>query len=426
MFFQLFQNGIEIKPKLQLDLSIIKYQTITMKFTSICVHELEEKRTTRPHTLPIYATSSFDFESIDQGMDIFSGKETGHLYSRFANPTVDAIADKIALLESYETGVEATAIMTSSGMAAIATLMLGVLKTGDKILTQANLYGGTTELFLKILQPLGIETVFVDLKDANAVETAIKNDPSVKMLYFESLANPSLACVDIAGLTQLAHQNGLLTTIDNTFTTPYLLKPFAYGVDFIIHSTTKYINGHGNSTAGVILGKDKVLMKEKVFTAMKLTGTNCSPFEAWLTYNGLKTMPLRMRQHSENALQIAKALEAHPSVLKVNYPGLASHPDHELATKQLKNGFGGMLSFELVGGLEAGLAFMNKIKFCSLAPTMGDVDTLILHPASMSHLRIPRDVRMANGITDGLIRLSIGIEDADDILADLLQAIPNL
>lgn len=393
-----------------------------MKFTSICVHELEEKRTTRPHTLPIYATSSFDFESVDQGMDIFSGKEKGHLYSRFANPTVDAIADKIAALESYDTGVEATAIMTSSGMAAISTLMLGVLKTGDKILTQGNLYGGTTELFLKLLQPLGIETLMVDLQDITAVEKAIKSDPLVKMLYFESLANPSLACVDIQKLVDIAHENGLLTTIDNTFTTPYLLKPFAFGVDFIIHSTTKYINGHGNSTAGVILGKDKVLMKEKVFTAMKLTGTNCSPFEAWLTYNGLKTMPLRMRQHSENALHIAQKLEGHPSVLKVNYPGLLSHRDHEMAKKQLQNGFSGMLSFELVGGLEAGLAFMNKIKFCSLAPTMGDVDTLILHPASMSHLRIPREVRMANGITDGLIRLSVGIEDVEDIMADLLQA----
>jgi methionine-gamma-lyase len=393
-----------------------------MKFTSICVQESEEKRTTRPHVLPLYATSSFSFENIEQGMDVFSGKETGHLYSRFANPTVDAIQDKIAALESYGTGVEGTAIMTSSGMAAISTLMLAVLKTGDKILTQANLYGGTTELFLKILQPLGIETVFVDLSDTTAVEKAIKEAPSVKMLYFESLANPSLACVDIASLVNIAKANGLWTTIDNTFTTPYLLKPFVHGVDFIIHSTTKYINGHGNSTAGVIVGKDKTLMREKVFTAMKLTGTNCSPFEAWLTYNGLKTMPLRMRQHSENALTIAQKLEDHPSVLKVNYPGLASHPDHVLASKQLNNGFGGMLSFELVGGLEAGLAFMNKIRFCTLAPTMGDVDTLILHPASMSHLRIPKEVRLANGITDGLIRLSIGIEDAEDILADLVQA----
>ncbi|MBL7815523.1 MAG: aminotransferase class I/II-fold pyridoxal phosphate-dependent enzyme [Saprospiraceae bacterium] len=393
-----------------------------MKFTSICVHELAEKRTTRPHTLPIYATSSFDFENIDQGMDIFSGKEAGHLYSRFANPTVDAVADKITALESYGTGVEAHAYMTSSGMAAISTLMLAVLKTGDKILTQGNLYGGTTELFLKVLAPLGIETVFVNLKDEKAVIEAIQNDPSVKMLYFESLANPSLACVDIARLTDIGHDNGLLVTIDNTFTTPYLLQPFAFGVDFVIHSTTKYINGHGTSTSGIILGKDKALMKEKVFTAMKLTGTNCSPFEAWLTYNGLKTMPLRMCQHSENALRIAETLEQHPSVLKVNYPGLPSHPDHELAKKQLKNGFSGMLSFELKGGLEAGLNFMRKIKFCSLAPTMGDADTLILHPASMSHLRIAREVRLANGITDGLIRLSIGIEDADDILADLLQA----
>jgi methionine-gamma-lyase len=395
-----------------------------MEFSSICVHERPEKRTTRPHTLPIYATSSFDFESIEQGMAIFAGKETGHLYSRFANPTVDAVAEKIAALEAFGTDVkEPLAYMTSSGMSAISTLMLGVLKTGDKILTQGNLYGGTTELFTKIFKPIGIEIVMVDLKDLKQVEKCLKKDPSVKMLYFESPANPSLACVDIAALTDIAHRYGRFITADNTFCTPYLQQPFAYGVDFIVHSTTKYLNGHGTSTAGVVIGKDAALMREKVFVSLKLVGTNCSPFEAWLTNTGMRTLPLRMQKHGSNALAVARFLEDHPSVARVNYPGLRSHPDHKLAKRQMKNGFSGVLSFELKGGLDAGLAFMNKIKFCSLAPTMGDVDTLILHPASMSHLRIPRDIRLANGITDGLIRVSIGIEDEADIIADLAQAL---
>ena len=400
-----------------------------MNFDSICVHETHQKLTTTPHVLPIYATSSFNFDDVDQGMEIFTGQKEGHFYSRFANPTVDAVQDKIAALETFGTGVEASAVMVSSGMAAISTLMLGVLKAGDKILTQQNLYGGTTQLFSEIIQPLDIEVIMTDLKNISEVKRLMKkharkdgSGSAIKMIFIETPANPTLACVDIQALSDIAHQYNAYATADNTFCSPFLQQPFRFGVDFIIHSTTKYINGHGNSTAGIIIGRDKELMTKRVWQAMKLVGTNCSPFEAWLTNNGMKTMPLRMQKHCANAKAVADFLVSTPSVSRVNYPGLKTHPDHKLAKKQMTGGFGGMVSFELAGGLEAGIKFMNKIKFCSLAPTMGDVDTLILHPASMSHLRIPREIRQANGITDGLIRLSVGIEDVADIIADLKQA----
>ena len=400
-----------------------------MNFDSICARETHQKLTTTPHNLPIYATSSFNFDDVDQGMEIFTGQKAGHFYSRFANPTVDAVQDKIAALETFGTDIEASAVMVSSGMAAISTLMLGVLKAGDKILTQQNLYGGTTQLFSEIIQPLDIEVIMVDLKNLSEVKRLMKkharkdgSGSAIKMIFVETPANPTLACVDIQALSDIAKQYNAYTTADNTFCSPFLQQPFRFGVDFIIHSTTKYINGHGNSTAGIIIGRDKELMTRRVWQAMKLVGTNCSPFEAWLTNNGMKTLPLRMQKHCANAKAVADFLVSTPSVSRVNYPGLKTHPDHKLAKKQMPRGFGGMLSFELAGGLEAGVKFMNKIKFCSLAPTMGDVDTLILHPASMSHLRVPREIRLANGITDGLIRLSVGIEDVADIIADLAQA----
>ncbi|HMO41216.1 MAG TPA: aminotransferase class I/II-fold pyridoxal phosphate-dependent enzyme [Saprospiraceae bacterium] len=394
----------------------------TLRFGSLCAHELPGKQTTDPHLLPIYATSSFAFESIDQGIDIFQGKAQGHVYSRYGNPTVEAVAEKIALLETHGLNRKAKAILFSSGMSAIATLALALLKTGDKILTQGNLYGGTTELFTKIFQPLGIETILTNLKDLNQVETIVKNDPSVRMLYFETPANPTMDCVDMAALAAIARQYNRISAVDNTFCTPYLQQPFAFGVDYIVHSTTKFLNGHGNSIAGALVGHDLEMMNGRIWQTMKLAGTNCNPWDAWLVHNGIKTLELRMERHSANALTIAQWLEKHPKIARVNYNGLLSHPDHALAKKQMRN-FGGMLSFELRDGLQAGIEFMNKIRFCTLAPTLGDVDTLILHPASMSHINIPKEIRLQNGITDGLVRLSVGIENVEDIIEDLEQAL---
>ncbi len=393
-----------------------------VRFGSLCVKEQQDARTTKPHVLPIYATSSFEFENIQQGIDIFEGKAQGHVYGRYANPTVNTVEEKLAKLEVYGSDDQAAAIMFSSGMSAISTLLMSCLKPGDKVLTQGNIYGGTTELFLKVFANYQVETILTDLTNPAEVEDLIKRDDSIKMIYFETPSNPSLACIDIASIADIAKRHNITTVVDNTFCTPYLQQPLNMGIDFVLHSTTKYLNGHGNGIAGVVISKDIDFMKEKVWTGMKLIGTNCNPFDAWLVNNGLKTLELRMDRHCDNALQVATFLESHAKVSFVNYPGLKSHAHHNVATKQMSQ-FGGMLSFELKGGLEAGLQFMNAIQFCTLAPTLGDVDTLVLHPASSSHIKVDKAVREANGITDGLIRLSIGIENAEDIIEDLNQAI---
>ncbi|MGK0389932.1 MAG: methionine-gamma-lyase [Maribacter sp.] len=391
-----------------------------INFGSICVKEAKFKGDIRSHQMPLYATSSFEFDTIDQGIDIFTGKEKGLVYGRYANPNTSAVADKVARMEMFGLEGEATALLTSSGMSAISTLVSGVLSAGDKILTQGNLYGGTTEFFVKVLGRFGIETIFTNLQDLEHVEDLLKKDSSIKALYFETPANPTLACVDIESLASLGKKYAAYSIIDNTFPTPYLQQPFKFGVDFIIHSSTKYLNGHGNSISGVIIGRDQELMEGRIWQVLKLAGTNASPFEAWLLNNGMRTLELRMDRHCQNAQEIAEYLEQHSKVATVNYNGLASHPDHEMAKKQM-SGFGGMLSFELKGGLDAGLKFMNSIEFCTLAPTLGDVDTLVLHPASSSHINVAKEMRERNGITDGLIRLSVGIESVADIIADLEQ-----
>jgi methionine-gamma-lyase len=400
----------------------IGYLWYMLKFDSLTVREWPDPKTTDPHILPIYATSSFSFEDINQGIRIFAQEEQGHTYGRYGNPTVDATAAKIAALEAYGSDIDAHAVMTNSGMAAVHVLVTGLLKAGDTILSQPNVYGGTTELLQKIIAHRDIRIRYADLTDSTAVEAILKQDASIRLIYLETPANPTLACVDIEALTNIAKTHQRYTAIDNTFATPYLQQPLLLGVDFVIHSTTKYLNGHGNSISGVIIGKEEQLFRDKIWNTMKLTGANCSPFDAWLVYQGMKTLSLRMDKHCSNALLIATTLERHPHVAKVNYPGLDSHPHHAVAKKQMR-AFGGMMSFELHAGFDKAVEAMNKLQFCSLAPTLGDVDTLVLHPASSSHLRVSPALRKEAGISDGLIRISVGIEDPQDILDDLLQAI---
>lgn len=398
---------------------------MALRINSLCVKDPKDPRTTKPHQLPIYATSSFEFESIEEGMEIFRDPSQGHLYGRFNNPTVDAVGQKIADLEAHGiTDIPAPwGIMTSSGMSAISTLLLATLAPGQKIMTQGNLYGGTTELLLKILSRTARETVLINLKDVSAVRQKLASDPAIKMIYLETPSNPALDCIDLQLIAETASEYGILTVVDNTFCTPMIQQPLAYGIDYVIHSTTKYINGHGNSISGVIIGRDDD-GKKLVWNTMKLLGTNCNPWDAWLANNGMKTLALRMRAHSANGQALSSFLSTHPLVDSVTYLGLASHPDHLLASQQMK-GYGGMMCFEVKGGYEGGLAFMNAIKIGALAPTMGDVDTLILHPASMSHLNVDRTLRLENGITDGLIRVSIGIEDIEDLKEDFDRALRN-
>ncbi|RLD20352.1 MAG: hypothetical protein DRI69_06480 [Bacteroidetes bacterium] len=391
-------------------------------FDSICVREVPDPRTTKPHILPLYLTSSYAFDSIDDQIQVFNKEKSGHTYSRYGNPTVEAVASKITQLECFDLDHEGHGIMFSSGMAALHTLLLSTLKSGDAVLTQGNLYGGSTELLQKIGPRCGIKPILTDLSDLGNVEDVLRKNPSIQLLYFETPTNPTLQCIDMEAICLLAKKHGCLTAVDNTFATPYLQRPFKFGVDLIMHSTTKYLNGHGNSTTGILVGRDKEFMQTQVWGTMKLIGTNPGPMDAWLVHQGMKTLTLRMDRHCQNAQAIAEFLDDHPKVSFVNYIGLPKHPYHAIAKKQME-GFGGMLSFEVKGGLEPALDFLRKLRFCTMAPTLGDVDTLVLHPVTSSHLNVAPEIREQNGITDGMIRLSVGIEGVEDIIGDLRQAL---
>lgn len=392
-----------------------------MTIQSLCVKELPQSHDSKPHQLPIFATSSFAFDNIQDSAEIFRGDKDGYVYSRYGNPTVDTVAQKIADLEAYGTGLNAYGFLTSSGMSAISILMMSLLKSGDTILTQQDLYGGTTELFQKILVNLGIKIQYCDFYNMDELESILQSNRDIKMIYFETPSNPTLRCIDIYAVAKIARKYGIWSCVDNTFCTPVIQQPLGQGIDFVIHSTTKYLNGHGNSIAGIIVSHHEKV-KNQIGATLKLIGATCNPWDAWLLNNGLKTLYLRMVSHSENAGQLAAFLKEHPKVKRVNYNGLADNKYHDIATKQMKY-YGGMLSFEIDGNTKEAFAVINKLNYCTVAPTLGDVDTLILHPASSSHLRVDKSMREANGITDGLIRVSVGIEAIEDIIHDFEQAL---
>ena len=399
-------------------------------FSSVAVHGGHQDDPNYAHLTPIYASSTYVFDEAEQGMRRFSGDEKGYIYSRWGNPTITEAEEKISALESFgimdENGAPLVlkTILHSSGMAAISTLLIGTLKAGDKILTHYSLYGGTQELVEKVLPSLGIEAIIVDLRDLNKAADAIKTDKQVKMLYLETPANPTIQCVDIEELTLLAKANNLIVAVDNTFATPYLQQPFQYGVDYVFHSTTKFLNGHGTAIGGALIGKDIEHMNGRITKVHRLLGGNSNPFDAFLLTIGMKTLEVRMERHCHNAMEVAAFLEQHPAVSKVNYTGLASHPDHYIAAKQMRHP-GAMLSFEMKDGLAAAKKFIDKLQMCIRAVSLGTCDTLLSHPASMSHHSIPKEKREQYGITDGLIRMSVGIENVQDILMDLGQSLPN-
>jgi methionine-gamma-lyase len=391
-------------------------------FGSAAIHAGHVQDSLYSHQTPIYASSTFVFDTAEQGMRRFSGQEEGYLYSRWGNPTFTEAEQKITALETLQLNIEAKGILHASGMAAISTLFLSNLKKGDKVLTHFSLYGGSDEILYKLFPDFGIEAVIVDLRQLDRVEDIIKNDKSIKMMYLETPANPTINCVDIEELTKIAKRHNLVVACDNTFATPYLQQPFRYGVDFIVHSTTKFLNGHGTAIGGVLLGRDIEFMKTKATKVHRLLGGNSNPFDAFLLIQGIKTLEVRMQRHCENAMQVEKFLEQHTAVSKVNYVGLPSHPDYFIAQKQMRHA-GGMLSFELKKGFQGGVDFMNKLKMCVRAVSLGTVDTLLSHPASMSHFSVPKEQREKYGITDGLIRMNVGIENNEDIIADLNQAL---
>lgn len=397
-------------------------------FSSVAIHAGHEPDPNYAHLTPIYASSTYVFDEAEQGMRRFSGEEKGYIYSRWGNPTITEAEEKIAALESFgltgETGdpLMLKAILHSSGMAALSTLLIGTLKAGDKILSHYSLYGGTQELVEKILPPLGIDVIITDLRDLNKAQQAIKADHKIKMIYLETPANPTIQCVDLEELARMGKENGLIVAVDNTFATPYLQQPFQYGVDYVFHSTTKFLNGHGTAIGGVLLGKDIEHMSGHVTKVHRLLGGNSNPFDAYLLTQGMKTLEVRMQRHCHNAMEVAGFLEQHPAVNTVNYLGLISHPDYHTAAKQMRHA-GAMLSFEMKDGLAAAKKFIDKLQMCIRAVSLGTCDTLLCHPASMTHHGVPKEKRELYGITDGLIRMSVGIENVPDIILDLDQAL---
>ncbi len=371
-----------------------------------------------PTSTPIYHTSSFSYEHAEDLVAIFEGKSEGYVYGRYGTPTGDALQRAVALLEGGE-----TAVAFASGMAAVhASILAAGLRTGDTLVAAQDLYGATTSLFTQVFVSLGLRMRFVDVTDHAAVRRSLAEDRP-KALYVETVSNPLLKVADLPALASLAHAAGALFLVDSTFTSPYLVQPLRHGADMVIHSATKYLGGHGDVTGGVVVTSAE---RATSLTAMaRLVGGVLGPMEAWLILRGIKTLHLRVRRQCENAAQVASALARHPQVARVIYPGLPGHPQHEIAARLLRDGLGGgMVSFELADSRrERVLRFLNALRLCIPATTLGDVYTLLLHPATSSHSYLTPEQRQAVGIGEGLLRLSAGIEDASDIIADLEQAL---
>src|SRR6476469_1411735 len=394
-------------------------------FGSAAVHAGHQTDNQHAHLVPIYASSTFVYDTAEQGMQRFSGAEPGYIYSRWGNPTFSEAERKIAALETFGLNIDVKGMLHASGMAAIATVLLNILKPGDKVLSHYSLYGGTNEIMYNTLAGLNILPVIKDLRQLEGVEELVKQDKAIKMLYIETPANPTIQCVDIEALTGIAKRHNLIVVCDNTFATPYLQQPFKYGVDYVVHSTTKFLNGHGTAIGGILLGTDLERMNGSMTKTHRLLGGNANPFDAFLLINGIKTLELRMDRHCTNAMQVATFLNTHAAVAKVNYNGLPDHPDYAVAKKQMRQP-GAMLSFELKGGLQGGIDFMNKLQMCVRTVSLGTCDTLLSHPASMTHYGVAKEQREKYGITDGLIRMSIGMENIQDIIADLEQALSQI
>jgi methionine-gamma-lyase len=376
------------------------------------------------HTGAIYQSSTFVFRSAEEGARIFAKEEPGYIYTRLGNPTVRLLEAKMNALEGAEVklrnpGVRVSSLAFSSGMAAINAALVGLCDTGDTLIMGDVVYGATEHLAETIYKRMGIRTVEVDTSDLNQVEAVLGRHPEAKVLFFETPTNPMLAVSDIPAIVKLVQQVNpeMRVVVDNTFATPYLQRPLAMGADVVVHSTTKYISGHGTVVGGILTTvHDEV--KDRAFNVIADMGSNPSPFDAFLVNQGLKTLPLRMDRHCDNALAVARFLADHPKVERVYYPGLESDPYHALAKRQMDR-FGGMLSFDIAGGLEAGRTLMNCIQVFTLAVSLGCVDSLIQHPASMTHACVPREKREKAGITDGLVRVSVGCEDPLDLITAL-------
>jgi methionine-gamma-lyase len=375
-----------------------------------------------PHTgslnVPIYQTSTFVFKSAEEGGRRFSGQEKGYIYTRLGNPNHVVIEEKLAMMEGAE-----AAVCASSGMGAVAAAFWTLLGQGDHVVADKTLYGCTYSLLRHQMPKFGVETTFVDCSDLAAVEAAFR--PNTKMLYFETPANPTLAVYDIEALAAVGHRHGAQVGVDNTFCTPYLQRPLEFGADFIIHSATKFLNGHGDVIAGFVAGKSEFIDRVRAEGIKDMTGSTLGPFEAFLIMRGIKTLPLRMDRHCANAQVVAERLAGHPKVESITYPGLPNFPGRDLVKKQMLYP-GSLITFNMKGGFEAAKTVANSVELCALAVSLGDVETLIQHPASMTHSAYSPEELAEAGIGAGMLRLSVGLEDPADIVADLEQAFAKI
>ena len=379
---------------------------------TIAIHGGHEKNPFGALSTPIYQTSTFIFDNVEQGGARFAGKEDGYIYSRLGNPTVSVAEKKMALLEGGE-----ACVATGSGMGAIASTLWTLIKAGDHILADKVLYGCTFALLSHGLTKFNVEVDFIDMSDLDLVKKSIKSN--TKVIYLETHANPNLKICDIKEISQIAHNNkDIQVIVDNTFATPYCQNPLELGADIVVHSATKYLNGHGDVIAGFAIGKEDIISQIRLFGIKDMTGSVLSPHDASLIIRGLKTLEIRMQKHCENAQKVAYFLNNHEKVEKVYYPGLSSHQGFDTAKEQMSN-FGGIISFELKAGFEGGKKLLNSLELCSLAVSLGDTETLIQHPASMTHSAYTKEELENAGLSVGLVRLSVGLENVDDIILDL-------
>lgn len=388
-----------------------------INFETICVHSGIDEYEYGSVVPPIYQTSTFKFESTDDGAAKFAGEKKGYIYTRMLNPTIKAMEDAIAALEGGH-----KALGCGSGMAAVHTIFAALTQAGDHVVCSSAVYGPTTTLLNTIMKKFGVETTFVDTSIVENVSKAIK--PNTKVVYLETPGNPTLSISDIEEISKIAHKNNAAVVVDNTFMSPALQNPIALGADVVMHSLTKFLNGHADVVGGIIVVKDEPTYLQFRKTLNQLGGV-IDPFNSFLVHRGLKTLALRMEKHCENSQIIAEWLEQHPLVESIRYPGLKSHPQYQVGLKQHK-GPGGMITIELKGGLEAGRLMMNSVKLFQLAVSLGGVESLIQHPASMTHFSMGKEARLAGGITEGLVRISVGIENVNDLIADLEQALQKV
>ena len=399
----------------QLILKHPDFQPENVKFDTVEVHAGEPRDTYGSLIPPIYQTSTFYFDSTDDAVEACGDYAESFAYSRITNPSLDYMEQKLAALEHGK-----GAVSYASGMGAVASALFAALKCGDHVIFTKAKYSGTEDITSDWLPRFGIEHESFRADNLEELEPLIK--PNTKVIYVETPANPTMVLVDLAEVAKIAHRHGAKVFVDNTFATPYNTNPLDLGVDVVIHSLTKYIGGHGDLLGGAVISNDTEFLRQCRLGTLMHFGAVMAPFTAFLVCRGMKTLGVRMRQHNENALKIARWLEADPRIETVRYPFLESNPQYDIAKKQMRGG-GGMISFDVKGGLEAGKKFINSLKLCTLAVSLGDTETLVEQAAAMTHTMIPKEVREAAGITDGMIRMSVGLEDPDDIIADLDQAL---